>query len=478
MSSYLEEARGLDPEMARRYGVEVKRLRKGGEGVTIAYRRNGEVYGHKVRPLNPGDGHRFFFHPTGQTRDLWNVDVLGDDTLVDHPVVITEGELDALSCIAAGFPRSVSIPDGWTEKFMGDDGPKSKPILSNADRLRRSPFVVIAGDADPTGGSFVKAVANMLGDHPRKFLTYPQGCKDANDVLRKYGPGELAKVINAARWIDPAGGLITGFTDLPPEPPMQIYRPGFNPLDRVILFHTGFPTVVTGVPSSGKSTLTTFAVYHAVRTNGIRAAFGLFETPSSVLRDHLARLDTGTPWDFLPAAEKDRVAANLDRRFRVMHKTEDDRRSHDMSWIRDMMHAAAVRDGCKITVFDPWNEIEHIPERGESVASYLNAALARIRQWAERFDTAAVIVAHPTKMQHEAGGRPKAPLGYDISDGSAWFNKAAVGVTVHQVDGDDDPHVEVINWKAKFQQQYGISKGKVALNFDQRAMTYRGRMHA
>ena len=146
--SYLDESRGIDLERAARYGVEVRPLRSGAEAVTIAYRRNGEVYGHKVRPLEAGDGPRFFFHPTGVTRDLWNADALRDETLRDHPVIITEGELDALSCIEAGFPRAVSTPDGWTVNYHGDDGPKSKPILANLDRLKRSPFVIAAGDGD------------------------------------------------------------------------------------------------------------------------------------------------------------------------------------------------------------------------------------------------------------------------------------------------------------------------------------------
>jgi twinkle protein len=472
--SYLEDTRGIDPDKARKYGVTERRLSNGADVVAIAYRRNGEVYGHKVRPLVHGDGPRFWFHPKGQTRDLWNVDVLGDDTLIEQPIIITEGELDAMSCIEAGFPRAVSIPDGWTVAYRGDDGPKSKPILENADRLKRSPFIIAAGDADETGASFVRALSNLL-DHPVKYLTYPDGCKDANDILKKHGPGELARVLNSAKWCDPEGGLVTGFGDMPPEPPMQLYRPGYDPFDRVILFHAGFPTIVTGIPSHGKSTFVTCAVHHAVRANDIRAAFGMFETPTSVLRDHLARLSSGSPWGELSAPQRREVEDKLDRSYRVLHKVDDERRSHDMGWVRDMMHTAAVREGCKIIVLDPWNEIEHVPEKGESVTTYLNTALARIRQWAERFDCAVCIVAHPTKMRTEPNGRSVPPLGYDISDSAAWFNKAAIGCTVHQVEGDD-PHVEVINWKSKFQQQYGIWKGKITLDFDPQAMTYRRRM--
>lgn len=477
MSDYLDASRGIDPEAAARYGVTMRQLKAGGMAVAIEYRRAGETVGHKLRPVDPGEGPRFFFHPKGATRDLWNVDVLGDDTLADMPVIITEGELDAMSCVVAGFPRAVSIPDGWTLNYNGDDGPKSRPILANAERLRKSPFVIIAGDGDDTGASFVRAVSNMLDGHPCKFLDYPEGCKDANDVLRKYGVGELARVLNTARWCDPEGGRITGFSDMPPMPPMQIFRPGFDPFDRVILFHAGFPTIVTGIPSHGKSTFLTCALHHTVRTNGIRVGMAMLETPAFVLRDHLARLNTGRTWEMLARIERDKLSEQLDRDYRILHKIDADRAPHDLGWVRDMMHAAAVRDGCKVIMFDPWNEVDHAPEKGESLTAYTNVALARIRQWAERFDCAVAIVAHPTKMQAQAGAKPQPPLGYDISDSSAWYNKAAIGVTVHQVDGDD-PHVRVINWKSKFQQQYGIGKGKISLDFDERAMSYRGRMHA
>lgn len=473
MSDYLETVRAIDQEKAERYGVTMRRL-KLGEAVAIAYRKDGEVYGHKVRPLDPGDGPRFFFHPTGAKRDLWNVDVLRDDTLFEQPIVITEGELDALSCIQAGFVRAVSIPDGWTNKFIGDDGPKSRPVLGNIDALRRSPFVIIAGDGDDTGASFVRAVANMLDGHPCKFLDYPPDCKDANDILRKYGSAELVRVLNAARWCDPEGGLITGFSDLPPIPDMQIFRPDYDPFDKVILFHTGYPTIVTGIPSHGKSTFLTCALHHVVRTNGIRVAIAGLETPPDVLRDHLARLNGGKPWANHSAAERASLEARLDRNYRVLHKIDTERGLHDIGWIRDMMRAAVVRDGCKIVAFDPWNEIDHTPERGESMTAYVNVAISRIRQWAERFDCAVAIVAHPTKMQSIPGAKPHAPGGYDISDSSAWYNKAAIGVTVHMVEGDD-PHVQVINWKSKFVQQYGIAKGKIDLDFDERAMAYRRR---
>jgi twinkle protein len=478
LTNYLEDVRGFEPETLDRYGVREKSLR-GVEVVTIEYRRNGEVYGHKVRPLVPGaDGKRFWFQPSGVKRGLWNVDCLQDETLFDQPVIITEGELDALSCIGAGFPRSVSIPDGWSDKFMGDDGPKSRPVLANADRLKRSPFVIAAGDKDPTGGSFIKAVQNMLEGHPVKFLDYPDGCKDANDVLKKHGPAELARVINAAKWYswsDPDGGQLTGFSDMPPMPDMQLFRPDYPPFDKVILFHSGFLTIITGIPSSGKTTFLNCALHHVIRSNCIRVGLALFETPGNLVRDHLSRLRLGIPWGDLDSAKRGKLVEGLDRDYRLLHRLDSDEAPHDLGWVREMMHTAAVRDGCKIVAFDPWNELEHMPQKGESMTNYVNIALTRMRQWAERFDCAVCILAHPMKMHAHAGAKPSPPLGYDISDSAAWYNKAAIGVTVHQAGDANDPHVKVINWKSKFVQQYGIAKGEIRLDFDERAMTYRAK---
>ena len=168
----------------------------------------------------------------------------------------------------------------------------------------------------------------------------------------------------------------------------------------------------------------------------------------------------------------------LDGGWRLMHRKDQDEVAADLWWIREMMRVTAVRDGCRIVTFDPWNELDHLVPKHQSMTYYVNDALARMRQWAERFDVALCIVAHPTKMQREAGGKVYAPTGYDIAGSSAWFNKAAVGLTVHRVKEDDGSETtQIINWKAKFQQLYGIrSNTMVRMEFDENMMVYRRRM--
>ena len=58
---------------------------------------------------------RFWQRPGGR-RTFWNADVLDDPALAvgQYPLIITEGEIDALTAIDCGFPLAqVPTGDGW-----------------------------------------------------------------------------------------------------------------------------------------------------------------------------------------------------------------------------------------------------------------------------------------------------------------------------------------------------------------------------
>jgi twinkle protein len=101
------EARGLDLEVVTRYGIFTDRQRQKGRVLAIPYRRDGKIINHKYRA--PG---KRFSQDAGAPRAFWNEDCLRDVTLASEPLLITEGEFDALSAIQAGFPRTISVGDG------------------------------------------------------------------------------------------------------------------------------------------------------------------------------------------------------------------------------------------------------------------------------------------------------------------------------------------------------------------------------
>lgn len=458
---WLTKQRGLSAELLEHMSVKPVEHPALGMAVQIPYVRAGKPYAAKFRSVDRKD----WRSSQGVSRGLFNEDAL---THQDGPAVITEGELDALSVMQAGYLRAVSLPDGWTA-----DGDKRQCLIDAEDKFRRAPFVIVAGDNDEAGHSLPRAVANILAGHDVRFAEWPDGCKDANDVLRLYGEGELARCLVEARPIDPAGGFITGISDLPPLPERRVLRLGMAPYDYGLAFEVGAMSVGTGTPGSGKSTLTTFAAYHIAKSENITVGMLAFETHPHRIRDHLSRLHSGQPWDEMTDRQKTETAEFLDRHFRIVHRTYDDiPQGHNLGWLREMIYTLAVRDNCKLIIVDPWNELEHLPEPGESLTNYINFALQQIRTWADQFNTHICVIAHPRKMMTD--GKPRVPTGYDIADSAAFANKPSLGFSVHQEEtSDGEPFVSVTTWKVRDVQLYGFEKGRIKLEFLPEKMAYR-----
>ena len=456
---WLEQDRKLDGALLVDMGVQRVDHPGLGQAVAFAYKRNGEVYAAKFRTA----GEKNWRSSENVSRGLYNEDGLSIPT---GPIVITEGEIDALSVMQAGFDRAVSLPDGWTA-----DGGKRDVLVAAEDRLRKSPYVVVAGDNDEAGASLPSVVANILAGHDVRYVTWPDGCKDANDVLVNFGEGELTRCIVDAKRIDPPGGFVTGISDLPPLPARRVLRVGLQGFDAALAFEVGAMSVGTGTPGAGKSTLTTFAAYHVACNEGVNVGFMSFETHPHRTRDHLARLEGKKPWDDMDAETKARVAHRLDQRFRIVHRTFDDG-SHHLEWLRQMIYTLSVRDNCKLIIVDPWNELEHLPEPGESMTGYINFALQQIRTWAEQYDCHICLIAHPRKMQTD--GKIRCPTGYDVADSAAFFNKPSLGFSVHQEqDSNGDDYVLLSTWKVRDTQLYDINQGRQKLTFNAVGMNYR-----
>lgn len=456
---WLTEVRKLDAALLAHMGVGPKEHPALGAVAAFPYSKAGKPYAAKFRAVD----HKDWRSSQGITRGLYNEDALRQS---GGPAVITEGEIDCLSVIQAGYTRAVSLPDGWTA-----EGGKRDVLVEAEALFRAAPYVIVAGDNDEAGASLPRTVANILTGHDVRFVTWPDGCKDANEVLVKFGEGEVARCLTEARRMDPEGGFITSISDLPPLPARRVLRMGMKPFDYVLAFEVGAISVGTGTPGSGKSTLTTFAAYHVAKNENIVVGFLSFETHPYRTRDHLCRLECGKPWADLSPRQQAEVAARLDMNFRIVHRTYEEK-NHNLGWLKEMIYTLAVRDGCKLIIVDPWNELEHMPEPGESVTAYINWAVQQIRVWAEQFDTHVCVIAHPRKMPTE--GKPRPPVGYDISDSAAFANKPSLGFTVHQTEAEDGtPIVKLITWKVRDTQLYGIEKGQTDLEFNAHAMAYR-----
>lgn len=455
---WLVNDRKIGIDLLESIGVKVSQQRE--DVIAFPYRRDGRVHAWKYRTIN-----KRFWSTEGQTRGLFNADDLRH--LPDHPIVLTEGEIDCLSVIQAGFDRAVSLPDGWTT-----EGNKRDCLVEAEEALRRSPFVIVAGDTDEAGESLPRAVAQVLQGHDVRFCSYPDGCKDANDVLVKHGEGVLAACLHAAKRIDPPGGMITAFSDLPPLSERRVLRTGMKPVDWAVAMQLGALSVWTGIPGHGKSTFLVWALEKLSINESVRVGLLAFETHPHDIRDQLSLIRSGREFCDLPDSMRGDFLRSVDERFRLVHvKFEDDQEQH-LKWLEEIIYALAVRDGCKVVVIDPWNELEHMPLPGENMTQYINFATKFLRQIAEKLEIHIALVAHPKKINSE--GKLRAPTGYDVADSAAFFNKPSLGVTVHQDQNEEgEPVVDLHVWKVRNTRLYKLNKGRVRLEFDRVNMSYR-----
>lgn len=456
------ERRSLDPELADRMGWGFTQHPTLGPALKIPYIRDGRVVNVQYRAL----GKKEFRFTEGSEIELWNVDVLKNQTLAKHPLVMAEGACDGLALVQCGFPRTVAVP-GWSAKNFEPDN--YAPFTRNEQALAAAKRIVVAQDADDTGATMLRAVANFLDECEVYYVTWPEDCKDANDTLHKHGPDAVVRAISSARAVDPAGGLITGFSDLPPRQERRVWRLDFPELDKVMAFRSRAISTLTGTPGAGKTTFMVWVANHLVRANGMRVGLALFETEAQEVLLQLARLK-GKQTEYMTEPEWDEFKAELDRHYRIAHRVDDNETLHGMAWLKGMIHKLAARDHCSVIIVDPWNELEHMLERGESLTAYTNLALKRLRQWAEKYSIHICIVAHPRKLQ--VGERAN---GYHISDSAAWFNKVDMGWTVNIEEGTDEEaeHVSLTCWKVRSRQGTGCRPGRIKLSFDEHSMVYR-----
>lgn len=185
-----------------------------------------------------------------------------DDCTFSKPLIITEGQIDAMALYEAGVRNIVSVPSGCEDMSW---------IENCWDWLERFKTIILFGDSDDPGRKMVAQVARRLDesrcmiveDYPEK----PKGgtCKDANEVLYFCGEFALIAMVENAREI-PVKGLINLGSVIPvPLDSIPNIRTQIPKLDWAIRgLREGSVTVWTGKAGHGKSTLSGLFVLQAV----------------------------------------------------------------------------------------------------------------------------------------------------------------------------------------------------------------------
>jgi len=501
------ESRALSIEIAARMGIYTgRREANGDDGSIVVPDGSGDILvfpfiehdvevGAKYRGRPRPDGSKVFWQRKDGKKTFFNADILDDPALIDgtQPLVIVEGEPDCLAVLTAGFPFVVSVPDGApadkdasgralppVPETADDIDPANDAkfgyVFNNWDRLQRIKRFVLFTDDDGPGRRLREELARRLNRVRCSFVIYPnlKGKKpDANEVLLQLGSAAVIDMIATAQPFPIKG--IYHLSDFPEMHRPQMVSTGWGRLDLPapqgmagLMLTTGFFMVVLGKPGSGKSTWTLQLVFNLAQIHGWPIGIASFEVlPMPYVRDILRTHHIGKARQNWSRPERDAADGFIQDKFTFFHiDPRVDESEQSLEWLIEKAEEAVIRDGIKVLLIDPWNELEHVRRRDESETQYTARAIRALKKLAMSYDVLVIVVVHPTKT---GGNKEQNELSLYDADGSAhWVNKPDIGIVIER----NDESGQTIVHGRKFRFSFLGRKGATDFVFDPETETF------
>lgn len=465
--------RGIPESIVRQEGIALieaylAELEERVPCIAFPYVKRGEVVNVKYRGLTT----KAFQQVGGAEKILYR-----QASIKPESVVIVEGEVDALSCVSAGFSSVVSVPDGAPAPSSKNYSAKFTYLDQDPDPFEHVVDIIIAVDNDEPGLVLRNELARRLGMERCRFVEWPSGCKDANDTLRQHNTDTLRERIMQAQPF-PVQDVV-GIDDLA-EDIARVYasRPsrglstGWHGVDQYYTVESGQLTVITGIPSSGKSEWLDALMLNLATVHGWH--FAVCSPENMPLTTHCAKLlekHIGKPFWVGPTQRMtswDLTMGLQWLRDHVSFIATDD--SLTIAAVLDRATQLVRRKGIRGLILDPFNEFDHTRERGMTETEYISLTLGSLKRWARKHQVHVWLVAHPQKLYRREDGSYPIPTPYDISGSAAFRNKADNCLTVWRDMENPDLPIQLHVQKIRFKHIGTI--GMAELNWDRRTGRY------
>ena len=466
------QTRGISRETADKmqlFAAEkwFSRLNKASQAVGFPYYRNGALTAAKYRSIESKD----FTQDNGGAHDFFGIDRVEEG----KPIVIVEGEIDAMTGIECGIPNVVSVPSGAPlkvadGKVSASEDKKFSFVWNAFEILSKAPYIVIATDNDSPGQALAEELARRIGKHKCRFTKFDE--KDLNDVFLQHGAERVREIIDAAEPY-PVEGLSSAakfserLNDLWSKGTGKGVSTGFTNVDQIYTVAPGQLTVVTGYPSHGKSNFVDQLMVNLARNHDWKFALCSFENQPEV---HISRLmEIYENKRFFEGSarmseiERDRAFKWVQDHFLFMDSETVEPATIDS--ILERATAAVARMGIRGLLIDPYNYID-MRNTGESETGAISNLLTRVQAFAKAFGVHVWFVAHPAKVSRTGNDLPR-PDGMAISGSMAWWAKADCGLTIHR---GEHNNVEISVWKCRY--RWVGTQGETKLAYDRVTGTY------
>ena len=384
---------------------------------------------------------------------FYNIDAI-DGT---EDAIICEGEIDAMSYYEANEYNVVSVPNG------AGAGNLKLEYLDNCykyfDNKKR---IYISTDDDEAGRRLSEELCRRLGKERCLLMQYPEGCKDANEVLIKFGKNAVKSLKENAK-LYPLEGESTMEDILPTLKDYYLngYPKGSNSgiLDEIgekDSFVTFIPqqlTMVTGINGHGKDEVVNAICMGLSKKEGWKTAICQFEENTEITASKLLEKYSDKAFDFrkdpnnrISIQQFNEGVGFVSEYFKLMNVDEMET---SMDSILEKAKQMIVRYGINCLVISPWNCIEHMIPNGMPETTYISLTLSKLTSFIKKYQIHCFLVAHPTKMQKNlATKKYEIPTLQNISGSVHFANKTHNGICVYR--NFDDGTTEVHIHKVKF----------------------------
>ena len=177
-----------------------------------------EKFRRPYKPKTPEEIRRKEWQVSGTKPILYNM----DNVVFSQPLIITEGQCDCMALYEAGLTNAVSVPSGCDNIDW---------VTLCWDWLEKFKTIILFGDNDPPGKRMIDTLIKKLGEYRvlvvRDYPEIPNSnpvayCKDANEILLRYGESTLIDMVESAEEVKTKG--LIRVADIVPVDPTKVPR--------------------------------------------------------------------------------------------------------------------------------------------------------------------------------------------------------------------------------------------------------------
>lgn len=393
---------------------------------------------------------------------------MGECDYKESFVIMTEGQFDTLAVSAAGYGNVVSVPTGQGGFSWFDNNDESR------DFLKRFETLIIFGDREGEKITLLDEMSSRFnGKIKHVRIEDYKDCKDANDILRKYGAEQVRKCIDNAEELEIEH--LKKMKDIKRVNMSELPRikTGIGSLDKYLLgFFYGQVITLTGRSGDGKTTLASQFVAYALEQH-VPTVIYSGEIPDWMVKE----------WLVLQLAGPNNLEIHnrgTDIRLETYQKIEawepfnencyvysvddldiNDNEDDGLSLLKTIKQAI-LRAGVKFIIIDNLMTAMNFSDDGD-LNKAQSAFMKQLKYIAKTYEVIVLLVAHPKKAPSR---REQMITKEDIAGSSNIGNLSDTIITYSRPSTEHDYQRELSILKNRWNNDKGVGGDPICLYFE------------